>query len=122
MSVVVRGMKMPKTCVGCVLERGGYCEGFEFPRAIKFKTDHITRMDWCPLIELPPHGRLIDADAFAENLKNVLIRQGYKDTLIGEYLSVDDVIDAIIADLTGKALCGFELNPTIIPADKGETE
>ena len=62
MSVIIRGMKMPETCVGCVLDRGGYCEGFEIPRAIKFKTDHITRMDWCPLIELSHHGRLVDVE------------------------------------------------------------
>jgi hypothetical protein len=26
------------------------------------------RPDWCPLIELPPHGRLIDADALISEL------------------------------------------------------
>lgn len=69
MSIVINGMDMPKTCVGCVLERGGYCEGFEIPRAIKFKTDHITRMDWCPLIELPPHGWLIDREKMLDAIR-----------------------------------------------------
>lgn len=67
MSILIKNMDMPKTCVGCVLERGGYCEGFEFPRAIKFKTDHITRMDWCPLIELP-HGKWIFDDFDGDGL------------------------------------------------------
>lgn len=128
MSILIKGMKLPKNCGECPLNREEYWNGdtymyFCHPRkAGLYLRELDTRHPDCPLIELTPHGRLIDADAFAENLKNVSIRQGYKDTLIGEYLSVDDVIDAIIADLTGKALCGFELNPTIIPADKGETE
>lgn len=126
MSVVIRGMKMPKSCFYCPFRRKINPDDIQclmtrdvFEETFAGTIESRNRGN-CPLIELKPHGRLIDADAFAENLKNVSIRQGYKDTLIGEYLSVDDVIDAIIADLTGKDLCGFELNPTIIPADKEE--
>ena len=114
MSILIPGLKMPPTMgIQIIIDCGRVW--------VKPFGGHPEKLSE-RAIELPPHGRLIDADAFAENLKNVSIRQGYKDTLIGECLSVDDVIDAIIADLTGKALCGFELNPTIIPADKEETE
>lgn len=80
MSILIKGLKMSKTCVGCVLDRGGYCEGFEIPRAIKFKTDHITRMDWCPLVELPTqHGRLIDGDSLTSAWRYVSkLEQNYK--------------------------------------------
>ena len=111
MSVIVKGMEMPERCGQCFL-RVGNCEQRIYMEQ---------RPKGCPLVEIPPHGRLIDADVFAENIKNVSIRQGYKNTLIDEYLSVDDVFDAIIDELTGKTLYGFELNPTIIEAEGSET-
>lgn len=54
MSVIVKGMKMPKTCYDCIFYGGLECglTGFGADR----KSRH------CPLVELPPHGRLIDAD------------------------------------------------------------
>lgn len=57
MSVIVKGMKMPKTCYDCIFYGGLECSltGFDADR----KSRH------CPLVELPPHGRLIDGDALA---------------------------------------------------------
>lgn len=118
MSVLIKGMAMPKACHDCPIEYDSiYCNLQDHEHTIDIIKDE--KEPDCPLVELTAHGRLIDADAFAENLKNVSIRQGYKSTLIDEHLSVDDVIDAIIDELTGKALCGFELNPTIIEAEGG---
>ena len=66
MSVIVRGMEMPKNCMSCPFPAVGvdayYChcptqDGKEYD----FKyADTIP--DTCPLIELPPHGRLGDLD------------------------------------------------------------
>lgn len=114
MSILIRGMEMPNICAHCFLD-ASKCD--LHAKVNIWRERHPN----CPLIELPPHGRLIDADVFAENIKNVSIRQGYKNTLIDEYLSVDDVFDAIIDELTGKTLYGFELNPTIIEAEGSET-
>lgn len=44
MSVIVKGMEMPKNCGECFVGNRTICA------------------DDCPLIELPQHGRLIDAD------------------------------------------------------------
>lgn len=72
-------------------------------------------------IPLPKgHGRLIDADAFIEKLQSVSERQRYKDLLIGENLTVDDVFNAIIESLKNEGLAEGD-SPTIIPAD-GEEE
>ena len=50
MSVLIKGMKMPKNCEDCRFEDFGGC---------MFR---VKRSD-CPLVEVPtPHGRLIDAD------------------------------------------------------------
>lgn len=58
MSVLIKGMEMPKNCGLCFL-RVGKCS-----RRIYMKN----RPSDCPLIEVPePHGRLIDADALANS-------------------------------------------------------
>ena len=59
MSVIVKGMKMPKKCLWCPLQYVGFCQ--------VTKTDVNSglgrRADDCPLVELPDkHGRLIDGD------------------------------------------------------------
>ena len=61
MSVIVKGMQMPKNCAECpVALSGKYC------RINKTHTTYIKlpiRPDHCPLVEIPEkHGRLIDAD------------------------------------------------------------
>ena len=61
MSILIKGAKMPETCEECpVVTVCGEChyelvlEGEDFvPIYVK---------DSCPLVEVPPHGRLIDAD------------------------------------------------------------
>ena len=58
MSVLIKGMKMPEKCGNCPIStntRRCVILWQEF--------NPKKRLDNCPLIELPPHGRLIDADA-----------------------------------------------------------
>ena len=59
--------------------------------------------------------RLIDADAFAEFLKDAVKRQKYEDIKIDGLLTVADVIEAVISELDGTSLDGFKNNPTIEP-------
>ncbi len=117
MSVLIK-MVMPKACWECPLKVHLFQQLWCIPsNKVIDRDDNTKREPDCPLIEVPPHGRLIDADAFAANLKDISVRQGYKNTLIDEYLTVDDVFDSIIDELTGKAIYGFEYNPTIIEAE-----
>ena len=64
MSILIKGMKMPKNCNDCNFQAGGWC----FARSSEpyfsdwCVSDVSERPPWCPLVELPPHGRLIDAD------------------------------------------------------------
>lgn len=69
MSVLIKGMKMPRNCSECpVALSGKYC------RINKTYTTYIKlpiRPDHCPLVELPEkHGRLVDADALHTLFKN----------------------------------------------------
>lgn len=51
MGVYIKGMEMPKNCGIC-----GFKDGCEFSVPL------TERPFDCPIIEVPPHGRLIDAD------------------------------------------------------------
>ena len=119
MSILIK-IEMPKGCWACPFAVGKFYECLFTKKSYNWGL--TTRPSDCPLIEVQsPHGRLIDADAFATNLKDISVRQGYKNTLIDEHLTVDDVFDSIIDELTGKAIYGFEYNPTIIEAEGSDT-
>lgn len=62
------------------------------------------------------HGRLIDADAFIAKMEDASKRQQYKKLLIDNYLTVDDVFNAIIESLQNKGLANGDA-ATIIEAD-----
>ena len=71
MSILIKGMNMPKNCDECRFDAGGYC----LAKSLNFldwcEVNDRPRPSWCPLVEIPPHGRLIDADAL-----NALIDSG----------------------------------------------
>ena len=102
MSVIVRGMEMPKNCSGCPLNYDQMACKVTGTRwwsdtmvLMGFDSDKERLYD-CPLVEIPtPHGRLIDADEL------VRIWTGAK-----FYGSIKPIVDA---------------RPTVIEAE-GETE
>ena len=63
MSVLIKGMEMPKNCWLCPLSAL-----YEKPREVLFcriNKEEVLRQKIdgnCPLVPVPPHGRLIDAD------------------------------------------------------------
>lgn len=65
MSILIKDMEMPKNCAEC--ERWSICKclnDFEDYESICYAVEDgdLVRDANCPLIELPPHGRLIDVD------------------------------------------------------------
>lgn len=62
MSVLIKGMEMPESCSGCAIRYEMFC-----PIRHRFIADEGRRKN-CPLIPIPPHGRLIDADALEDEL------------------------------------------------------
>ena len=75
MGIYIKGMEMPKSCDECrimMFEDTNCVPELYCGCPIVFKAHPQgagNRPDYCPLIELPPHGRLIDADALLERLK-----------------------------------------------------
>ena len=103
MSVLVKGMKMPKDCPMCPCAHWNKIDkltGCELvwryvPDSEKDYWQSDKRPDWCPLVEVPtPHGRLIDADTLPH--------------YTGYALSANEVAKAV------------EAAPTIIEAEEGE--
>ena len=83
MSVYIKGFPLPNNCGACPL-RLAWC---------RERIYMVTRPERCPLVPVPEHGRLIDADALMEN---------------AQYKGTHDIVNAW--DIANA--------PTIIPADK----
>ena len=71
MSVLIKGMEMPTSCRECSL----YLQSMDSERNVyencavtakSYNWGLTTRPSDCPLIHVPPHGRLIDADALLQ--------------------------------------------------------
>lgn len=109
MGVYIKGIEIPKNCAVCILEKDLFgravCFGYEDGRAL-YKDDlppvgsEERRPSWCPLVLVPPHGRLIDADALMGRIEH--------DTPLSS--TFEKVVRRYIKDA-----------PTIIPAEEDET-
>ena len=69
MSVLIKGMEMPTSCDDCRLNNGISCYA-----VLEYMEDDVVgrtddRPDWCHLVPVPPHGRLIDADALEDFIR-----------------------------------------------------
>lgn len=63
MSVIIRGMKMPKSCDECPCyyeTEGAWRNECEVLGKEYIADDY--RPEWCPLVELSHHGRLVDVE------------------------------------------------------------
>ena len=68
MSVLIPGIEMPKRCGECPLSLYPHSPCWKNGGAL----DWENRPNWCPLVPVPPHGRLIDADVLAEQMERNL--------------------------------------------------
>lgn len=89
MSILIQGMEMPKNCGECPFIFSSW--GIEYYCHLagsSTSAEYVERekMTNCPLIELPPHGRLIDADAI----------QDYNVETFGQRLLIIDTAPTVI--------------------------
>lgn len=61
MSILIKGMEMPKNCGECPIYEHLSIHGntFRFCRLTRMETNPTERRDDCPLIEVPTHGKWI---------------------------------------------------------------
>lgn len=72
MSVLIKGMKMPLHCWQCgLMDEDNNCTAMYATRrefaSVMETWGEGRRPDWCPLIELPDHGDLIDIDRMIDD-------------------------------------------------------
>ena len=105
MSVIIKGMKMPKSCDSCDLiqfdDEGleAHCPLSPYYRWCGTPPDY--RPEGCPLVEVPtPHGRLIDADALMECRLEPNHYEELKDGYIPDYDldSAPTIIEAEVSE------------------------
>lgn len=63
MGVYIKGREMPNNCQECVCINDEYFYCQAVGRKPQDENVISRRPDWCPIVYVPPHGRLIDADA-----------------------------------------------------------
>ena len=99
MSILIKGMEMPKDCIFCPMFRGAWT----MCTVLNKTTSVRGRPEDCPLVPVPPHGRLIDGD----------VAEGIHFT--DEDAEGRDFYDGILyaADFISQ-------QPTIIEAEEGE--
>ena len=73
MSILIKGMEMPKNCHECRFVSGCYCKAAQKKLDLMVDVSYI-RDTVCPLIELPPHGDLIDRDELTDALDRLCDR------------------------------------------------
>lgn len=116
MGVYIKGMEMPTSCDDCRFAVDGWCYAC-VPESAEERRRITT--NYCPLIEIPPHGDLIDRDALIKEINERIeaaIQWGVnaiadRDTEIKLRAKLA-VATFCKASLTAKKL------PTIIPADE----
>ena len=93
MSILIKGMEMPKNCFDCPCcnNENGYCKIRN-----EYVYGEVPRS--CPLVPVPPHGRLADLD----QIENEIARLAPEDYTTGGIRLILDYA------------------PTIIPAEEGE--
>ena len=115
MSILIKGHKMPKGCASCdypyfdegydLDDYNWFCPFVDAP-IDEYTGDENKRAPFCPLVEIPPHGRLIDADKLIEQC------EPWKETEEQDDLAMmwNDGIDCCINEIKHHA-------PTVIESE-----
>ena len=123
MSILIKGIKMPRGCQVCPISHWNKLDqmtGCELGRKHIPKDDEDfwqnDRPSWCPLVPVPPHGRLIDADAYLEKLMDTVNECVKKGVEIEAFRSFIEGAEVAIVD----AMTMLNNMPTIIEAEVKE--
>ncbi len=113
MSILIKGMEMPTHCTECDFWHDGVFEHCLLNTEIQNEDVPLNEGEFpndCPLVEIPPHGRLIDADElrwFYDNSNvadDVITKENYDQLKVAVAVVRQTIDDA----------------PTIIEAEEGE--
>lgn len=116
MGVYIKGMEMPPSCAECGFEMFDRCGAMYGVLLPSDYLEDITRPNYCPLVAVPAHGRLIDANALADVLRRFIAMYDgcpFSQLSIGDKSRRDELQTALAEVFNA---------PTIIPAEReGDT-
>lgn len=105
--ILIRGYSAPASCAKCHFNSNAFCD--VLGRKVKIPVDYVERPNTCPLVELPPHGDLIET----KDVLLALVEHGQRDKRfkLGDTIryspsEVKEIIDASV--------------PVVVQAEKGE--
>ena len=67
MSVLIKGLEMPRHCTECLFCKRSYDEAMNYVYFICIVDGTTCKISSCPLIPIPDHGDLIDRDALFDD-------------------------------------------------------
>lgn len=103
MSLLIKGVELPNNCTECPCLDDEYFLCKAVNRQPEDENIIKRRPDFCPIIEIPQHGDLIDADKLVE-LCDIMA----------------DKCDGIGASIWHQFKTTVEWSPIVIPAEEGE--
>lgn len=118
MSVLIKGMEMPTSCIACLLNFGEkrpeygltiFCPYSDGVISWRDKAFDNGRLASCGIVHVPPHGRLIDADVQDAQIEALIERHlhGYTKSTWDFVCELRDIL---------------KRNRTIIPAEPSEEQ
>ena len=117
MSILIKDMKMPKSCYDCFIKFGlcSYHDLYSFD-----EKNNVTRPQKCPLIELPPYGDLIDredikdalCDIYALTYEGLIILNKFPPIIEADTCNKtdDDAVNASNGHICGNSVKTFEVD------------
>jgi len=99
MSLLIKGMNMPKSCSDCAMRYMAI--GYDWECV--FTNDDVRdydkkRLSNCPLTEITsPHGRLVDADALLSRLNGIKYAANVEDWISRKPIFADGLEEEIIS-------------------------
>ena len=106
--IYIPGIEMPTSCAKCRLFNYEY--GCPFIGAVGYALTKGKRNEDCPLVPVPDHGRLIDADDMSE--------KDNKDFSVSIGTAVGFAAKQLMIMAHAQLQEAIEIQPTIVPADK----
>ena len=105
MSILIKGMEMPPNCCQCPVNMEICKRGYKY--LLEHPELYDKRANDCPLVPVPEHGRLIDADRLRHS--HCAECTLYPDNCLGDECDWDSIFH-------------IDHAPTIIPADPADKE
>lgn len=111
MSVYIKSMEMPSCCMFCPVSDSIGCGLTNPPFCMTTKEMLADRPNWCPLVSIPTHGRLVDADALEELFLEVIGN-------IAKRKEMEPVLEHMVR-ASAMVIEMIDDAPTIIEAEEG---